>query len=69
MIVLRIDPEAPSTVIGELRLIALRYPGDVPLTVLAGDRQLTLGDAWRYDGQPACLAALGEFGTVEQPDS
>jgi hypothetical protein len=26
---------------------------------------LTLGDEWRYSDEGPCLAALGEFGTVE----
>lgn len=67
MIVLRIVAGAAAETLRELRLVALRYPGDQTLVVLAGDRRITLGPAWECDGQPACLAALGEFGTVEEP--
>lgn len=66
MIVLRVPGAAPaSEVLTQLRLIALRFPGDQPLAVAAAGRRLTLGRDWTVDGTPACLAALGEFGDPE----
>lgn len=67
MIVFRIGPGAAADVLAHLRIIALRHPGDHALIVLAGQRRIALGPAWSFSGSPTCLAALGEFGTVEEP--
>lgn len=65
-------------VIQQVGLIALRFPGEhvLSIAVVASDprapaedaldgpvaRTLTLGPDWRFDGSPACMAALNEFG-------
>lgn len=69
MIELRVPPDLEGTpLITAIALIALRHPGDHELTLLAGQRRLTLGPDWRYDGSPVCMAALGEFGAVVRAD-
>lgn len=63
MIVLRVAGQAPEDVLVQIRLLALRFPGDHTLRIEVADTaSLTLGDRWRYDGSPTCLAALGDFG-------
>lgn len=63
MIVLTVPGASPAEeTVTQLRLLALRFPGREPLTLVAGDRRLVLGREWRYDASRACLAAMQEFG-------
>lgn len=53
----------------QIKLAATRFPGEMRLAieVCHGEERITtitLGPEWGYDGSPACLAALGEFGTL-----
>jgi hypothetical protein len=68
VIVLRCAPDAPADLLKHLRIIALRHPGPHGLVVLTADRRVELGPAWSFSASPTCLAALGEFGTVEEPE-
>lgn len=76
-------PDAEENVIAQVKLIALRFPGEHVLRLIAEPwppgsigagmgipqpRTLTLGPEWRYDASGPCLAALGEFGAVEHVD-
>ena len=45
--------------------IAQRFSGDVPLAITVAGYRLELGPAWRYSASDACLAALGEFGDLQ----
>jgi hypothetical protein len=66
VIELRMVPGAAAAAsLTQVKLIATRFPGEQELTVLVGERRLGLGPDWRYDGSPACMAALNEFGTAE----
>ena len=71
MIVLHATPGADAAAtLEQVKLAALRFPGEHALEARVptrrGLRRLRLGE--RYDGSAACLAALGEFGTVEVVD-
>lgn len=66
MIVLEAS-ELPASSLADLKLMAARFPGQHGLVLRVGRRVLTLGAGWGYDASPACLAALGEFGTVLEP--
>jgi hypothetical protein len=57
-----------------IKLIATRFAGDHELRIVVetptlegGERTLRLGPQWMYDGSPACVAALAEFGQVTFP--
>lgn len=75
MIVVRLPEQTPVDTLKQIKLIATRFPGETALEIVTAnpgagqsDLRLTLGHRWRYDASPACLAALGEFGTVEEPE-
>lgn len=63
MIVLKPRDDAPAESLHQIRLMALRFPGDVELQIVVQSGTLTIGD--RVDGSDALLAALREFGEVE----
>ena len=69
MIVLHVHGDVPADALNQVRLIARRFPGPHALRLMVATSQagasLTLGDEWRYSDEGPCLAALGEFGTVE----
>lgn len=64
MIELRVLPDAAAEVLTQIKLMALRFPGDHDLRLLVASKALVLGPEYRYDASPACLAALSEFGVV-----
>jgi hypothetical protein len=68
VIVLRVQPgfEAAAA-LSEIKIMSRRFPGEEHLAILVGQRRLDLGPLWTYDASPQCLAALGEFGTIEAP--
>lgn len=68
MIVLEVQPGlAAAAALTEIKMVATRFPGAHVLHLKAGPRTLRIGAEWLYDASPACLAALGEFGTVLEP--
>lgn len=68
MIILRVQPGLEAAVaLADIKLMAARFPGDEQLELRVGQRSIRLGEPWGYDASPQCLAALGEFGTVEEP--
>lgn len=68
MIELRVDAglQAASS-LAAIKAVAGEHPGGHPLRLLlttsVGERRLTLGPDWGYDGSAECMAALAEFGT------
>lgn len=72
MIELRVEAGvAAAESLTVIKLIATRFAGEHELRIVVatpqlegGERSLRLGPMWRYDGSPACLAALSEFGQV-----
>ena len=48
-----------------VRSLAARFPGQETLKIRVGDRELTLGPAWRVAQCTSLLVALSEFGSVE----
>jgi hypothetical protein len=81
MIELRVCAGAEARVLDQVKLMALRFPGEHVLKLVVeapkrsrrewpvATRTLTLGPEWRFDGSPACMAGLGEFGDVELTDA
>jgi hypothetical protein len=69
MIVLRLPPESDRDTLDLLKLMSRRFPGPHALMILVGGRALTFGPQWRFDRCDACLSALSEFGTVEEPST
>lgn len=72
MIELRVQPGLDAAAgLMQVKQIAWRFPGVERLTILVptsdGERRLDLGPFWTYDGSPACIAALSEFGEVVSP--
>lgn len=67
MIVLRVEAGlAAAAALADIKLLSTgRFHGTHQLTLRAGGRALDLGPLWTFDASEACLAALGEFGTVE----
>lgn len=77
MIELHVEPglEAAAA-LTQVKLCASRFPGTHELVIVVHEptpapeerasgpevRRLTLGEPWRYEASPACLAALNEFG-------
>lgn len=49
-----------------IKAIAERHPGPHDLMVHVGNSRLRLGPMWRIDPSVRCLAALSEFGHVDQ---
>lgn len=74
MIALHIDAGADAVaVLTQVKLAAKRFPGHHRLKLIVAmangeERHVTLGREWRYDGSPACLAALSEFGRAGMED-
>lgn len=71
MIELTVTPGLGSAqALASIKFLAHDHPGEQELTLVvwtqAGNRRLGLGPMWRYSGSPDCLAALGEFGDVQQ---
>jgi hypothetical protein len=58
---------AAAGALGAIKQIAWDHPGGHALRLViatsTGERRLTLGPEWGYSGEPACMAALAEFGT------
>lgn len=48
-----------------IKAIAVRFPGEHELVVIADGHKLRLGQEWRFDASPACVAQLAEFGQVK----
>lgn len=70
---------AAASSLTQVKLIATRFPGEHELAVIVSREQpvddgpgefvLTLGREWLYDGSPACMAALNEFGVAGLVDA
>lgn len=81
MIELRVCAGAEARVLDQVKLMALRFPGEHVLKIvveapkrslrepMAVSGTLTLGPEWRFDGSGPCLAALREFGDAELTDA
>lgn len=76
MIELHVDAGVEAAqALTQIKLAALRFPGERALTVVvhasyrAEPLRMVLGSEWRYDGSPACVSALSEFGRVVTPDA
>jgi hypothetical protein len=66
MITVRLTPwRGASETLIALGYVAMDHPGGERLTVLVGERRMTLGDPYSFDGSPECLLALGELGDVQ----
>lgn len=67
MIEMNVDAQEGLAIVKSIKALAEQHPGghDLRLVMLTsvGVRRLTLGPDWRYSGEPACMAALAEFGT------
>lgn len=68
MIEMRVDPGLEASVsLLAIKEVAWQHPGGHMLRLLlstsVGERRLTLGPDWQYDGSDECMAALSEFAT------
>lgn len=69
-IVLRVPRDLPQDDLRQIFLLAKQHPGGHPLRVEATKgpepRKLTLGPKWAVNASSACLAALSEYGDVDE---
>lgn len=70
MIALVVEPGlAAARSLTRIKSLAWDHPGEHRLRIVVGEQRIDLGELWTYDGSPACMAALEEFGQVARtPD-